>query len=228
MSHRSFRQTNGQVEPRPPPGQARPPRPTSVWSGKSEHRTGFRSRAHALRGRGIAPTTRSVPLAFPRGAWERGGKGKHAGSQTPREHTGVFSCHGVPPRVGSSSVLAPTLCVGVVLPPRRGASPWRSHAERGNEEEGGSTRGRRPRASTPAYFRATGCPRAWVAPLSVVLYGILLYNAPVWDIIQHSAGWPTPTFLSATYIVYTLCFPKSIPGGCTNDPETLKTPRPGS
>jgi len=27
-------------------------------------------------------------------------RAKHAGSQTPREHTGVFSCHGVRPARG--------------------------------------------------------------------------------------------------------------------------------
>ena len=59
-------------------------------------RWGFKSRT-SLR----APTlgvgakrrvARSGPSPCPRGAWARG-----KGSQTPREHTGVFSCHGVRP-----------------------------------------------------------------------------------------------------------------------------------
>ena len=43
VSCHTFRHSfNGQVEPRPPPRQARPPRPTSVWSGQSSCRPGRR------------------------------------------------------------------------------------------------------------------------------------------------------------------------------------------
>ena len=59
-------------------GAALPPRRGAPrWHSHAERgnegiRAAVRARAHALRGRGTAPTTRSVPLVFPRRAWERG------------------------------------------------------------------------------------------------------------------------------------------------------------